>query len=175
MRTIVGILTVTVVAAGWAGAAKIDISKLPPPASKQGVTYAADIKPLLDASCIRCHGGDKPKGGLRLESLEGVLKGAKEGKVVVVGDSTKSLIVLATSQLDPESAMPPKPRPGRGPGGPGGPGGGWNHGTNAPAGAVPEGGPGGPGGPGHQMGPPPKPLTPQQVGLLRAWIDQGAK
>ena len=48
------------------------------------------------------------------------------------------------------------------------------------------GGPGGPGGPpdgkggpgpepGKQQGPPPKPLTPEQVGLVRAWIDQGAK
>jgi len=31
--------------------------------------------------------------------------------------------------------------------------------------------PGGPGG----FGPPPKPLTPEQVGLIRAWVDQGAK
>jgi hypothetical protein len=40
-------------------------------------------------------------------------------------------------------------------------------------------GPGGPppGGPGgqHNFGPPPKPLTAEQVGLVRAWIDQGAK
>jgi hypothetical protein len=33
-----------------------------------------------------------------------------------------------------------------------------------------------PGGPGPRpQGPPPKPLTPEQVGLVRAWIDQGAK
>ena len=34
---------------------------------------------------------------------------------------------------------------------------------------------GGPGGPGGGFGPPPKPLTAEQVGLVRAWIDQGAK
>jgi len=92
-----------------------------------------------------------------------VLKGSKEGKIVEIGKSEKSSLVIAVSQLDPEMAMPPKPRPGRGPGGPGGPGGG----TNAAA-----RGPGGQRGPG---GPPAKPLTAEQVGLVRAWIDAGAK
>ncbi len=163
MRTIIGILAATALVAGSAGAAKIDVTKLPPPAAQRGVTYAKDIKPLLDASCIRCHGGERPKAGLRLDSLEGALKGSKDGKVVVPGQSAKSLIVVATSQLDPEMCMPPKPRPGRGPGGPGA----------GNAGRGPGGG--GPGGPGGQMGTPPKPFTPEQVGLLRAWIDQGAK
>src|SRR5580765_2798154 len=98
-----------------------DLSKLPPPAKKDGVTYAKDIRPLFEASCLRCHGNERPKAGLRLDSLEGVLKGSKEGKVLVKGDSAKSLIVEAVSQLDPETAMPPKKKAGRG--GPGGPGG----------------------------------------------------
>ena len=37
------------------------------------------------------------------------------------------------------------------------------------------GGPNGPGGPPGGFGPPAKALTPEQVGLVRAWIDQGAK
>lgn len=158
-------------AAGSVCLAKVDVSKLPPPAAEQDVTYSKHIKPLLDASCVRCHGSDRPKAGLRLDSLEGALKGSKEGKIIVPGESAKSLIVLATSQLDPELVMPPKPRPGRGPGRPGGPGGGDpKAGTNAPAAGNPGRGPGG-----AQMGPPAQPLTAEQVGLLRAWIDQGAK
>lgn len=150
---------------------KLDLSKLPPAASRQGVTYANDIHPLLEASCLRCHGQERPKAGLRLDSLEAALKGGKDGKVIAPGDSKQSLLVIAASQIDEDTAMPPKRGPGRrGPGGPppGGPG------ANPPAqrpGGPPPGGVRGPGG----FGPPPKPLTAEQVGLLRAWIDQGAK
>ena len=139
----------------------VDTSKLPPPSSRKDVTYEKDIKPIFEASCTKCHGAERPKAGLRLTTLADVLKGGKEGKVIEVGKSEKSSLVIAVSQLDPEMAMPPKKGGGRGPRG-GGPGG-----TNGPA--------GGPGGPGGQGGPPPKPLTPEQVGLVRAWIDAGAK
>jgi len=148
----------------------VDLSKLPPPSTRKDVTYEKDIKPLFEASCTRCHGEERPKAGLRLTSLDAALKGSKEGKVIEVGKSEKSPLVIAVSQLDPEMSMPPKKGGGRGPrgGGPGGPGG--PGGTNGPAGGFR--GPGGPGGPG---GPPPKPLTPEQVGLVRSWIDAGAK
>ena len=106
------------------------------------------------------------------------MKGTKDGAVLKAGDSAGSMLVKAISQLDPQSAMPPKPRGGPRP-----------QGTNAPA-MPPQGGPGGPeaggpppggpggGGPGggpRSFGPPAKPLTAEQVGLVRAWIDQGAK
>jgi hypothetical protein len=161
-----------------ATAATVDWSKLPPAAKAEGVTFEKDIQPLLKESCVRCHGADRPKAQLRLDSLEGVLKGAKRGAVVSAGDSANSLLVKSVSQLDPESAMPPKPRAPRGPRVP--------QGTNAPAAGEhrdgPPGGPGAPGGPGGEggqrprnFGPPAKPLTFEQVGLVRAWIDQGAK
>jgi hypothetical protein len=166
---------------------KLDVSKLPPPVEKKGVTYAADIRPLFEASCFRCHGDDRPKGGLRLNNLEAVLKGGEDGQVVVPGDSKKSLLVVAAARIDDETAMPPKRGPG-GPGGPGGFGGGQRQGpppgglnaTNRPVGGPGgggrgPGGPGGPGGSGGGFGPPQRPLTPEQVGLVRAWIDQGAK
>ena len=155
-------------------AATVDLSKLPQPSDKKGVTYGNDIRPIFETSCFRCHGAERPpKAGLRLDSLEGVLKGTKEGKVIVPGKSEKSQLVIAVARLDEEMAMPPKPKQGR-PGGPGGPppsasGDGRPPGANGPGGAQPPGGP--PGG----MGPMPKPLTPEQVGLIRAWVDQGAK
>ena len=150
----------------------VDLSKLPPAASRKDVTYEKDIKPLFQASCLNCHGADRPKAGLRLDSLEAVLKGSKEGKVIEVGKSDKSSLVIAVSQLDPEMVMPPKPR-GRGPGGPGGPGGAPGAAPGSPGaapgapGAAPGGAPGG--------RPQPKPLTAEEVGLVRAWIDNGAK
>jgi hypothetical protein len=148
---------------------KLDLTKLPPAADKQGVTYETDIRPLFEAACLRCHGDDRQKGGLRLDNLESTLKGGKAGKIVATGDSLKSLLVAAVAQVNNDVAMPPK----HGPGGPGGPGGGGPppDGQGGPGGPSGPGGPGGPGG----FGPPPKAFTAEQVGLVRAWIDQGAK
>ncbi len=148
-----------------AGAAEGDAGKLPPASTQKGVTFAKDIHPLLEASCVRCHSGDRPKGGLRLDTLENVLKGGKDGKVITAGHSDQSILVKAVARIDPEKAMPPT-RQGRGGGRPPGSG-------PPPAGAP--GGGGGPPGQGGPGGPPPKPLTPEQVGLVRAWVDQGAK
>jgi mono/diheme cytochrome c family protein len=142
---------------------KIDVTKLPAASDQKDVTFDKDILPLFKASCVRCHGSEKPRGGLRLDDLEAVLKGGKAGKMVVPGDSKNSLLVVAAARIDDSTGMPPKHRPHSGPP-PGGPGPGGN--TNAPA--------GGPGGQG-KSGPPPKPLTTEEVGLVRAWIDQGAK
>lgn len=158
----------TVIAADKWDISKLDLGKLPPAADKQEVTYAKDIRPLFEASCVRCHGEERPKADLRLDSLQSALEGGKDGKVVIPGDSKSSLLVAAAAQVNNDVAMPPKRGPGgrRGPGGPGGPGGGG-----------PQDGPGGPGGAGGPggFGPPAKALTADQVGLIRAWIDQGAK
>ena len=155
-----------------------DLSKLPPPAKQPGVTYAKDIRPLFEASsCFRCHSGERAKAGLHLDSLEGVLKGSKEGKVIVPGKSQESPLVIAVARLDEEKAMPPKIQPGRGgPGKPGGGGPGQDQPPKPPGqpGGAPGQAPAGGGRPGG-MGPPPKPLTAEQVGLVRAWVDQGAK
>ena len=100
------------------------------------MTYATDIKPIFDASCVKCHSGDRPKARLSMDTLEGVLKGTKQGKIVTPGDSANSIMVKSIAHLtkEPEGWMPP---------------------LNNKAGI--------------------KPLTPEQVGLIRAWIDQGAK
>jgi len=186
MNKTFSLVLLNVVAAGYSLLAaertdfsKLDLTKLPPAAEKKGVTYAKDIRPMLESSCLRCHGEERPKGDLQLGSLEGVLKGGKDGKIVVRGNSKKSLLVIAAAQLDDQTAMPPKRGPGRGGpggfGGPGRPGGGPGSGNppgpRAGGGGGLSGGPGGPGG----FGPPPKALTAEQVGLVRAWIDQGAK
>src|SRR6478672_12746523 len=87
-----------------------DLTKLPPAAKQVGVTYAKDVRPLLEASCFRCHGEEKQKGDLRLDSIEAALKGGEDGKVIVPGNSKKSLLVIAAARIDDETAMPPKPK-----------------------------------------------------------------
>ena len=112
-------------------AAKVDTSKLPPASTKTGVTYAADIKPIFEKSCFKCHGAEKQKGKLRLDSLEATLKGGDDGKVFEPGKSAESTLVHSVARLDEDEAMPPADKG--------------------------------------------KPLTKEEVGLIRAWIDQGAK
>jgi mono/diheme cytochrome c family protein len=134
------ILTVAIAAASLtAGAAlaadKLDASKLPPAAAATGVTYAKDIKPIFEKSCVKCHSGDKAKAKLHLDSLEGALKGGKEAPDIVVGKSGESKLVFAVAHVgDSDDFMPPP-----------------DNKVNI------------------------APLTPAEVGLLRAWIDQGAK
>ena len=110
--------------------------QLPPASTKTGVTYATDIKPIFENSCVKCHSGDKPKARLKLDSLENALKGGKDGKVITSGDSAKSLMVKCVAHVtaDHDSWMPPAHNK-------------------------------------ANIGP----LTPDQIGLIRAWIDQGAK
>lgn len=93
--------------AATALAAEVDISKLPPPA-RQTVSFAKDIKPILEKSCIKCHGPEKQKGKLRLDSREAALKGGENGEVIIPGNSAKSILVHNIARLDEDSAMPPE-------------------------------------------------------------------
>src|SRR2546423_10616734 len=133
-------------------AAGPDLTKLPPPAVQTGVTYAADIRPILQASCFNCHGQQRQRGGLRLDSLEAALRGGDDGTVITPGKSKDSLLVLAVAQLDEETAMPPKRSRGDA-GGPGGrrPGGKTGDLRGQGGGRGP-GGANGPGGSGAMFG-----------------------
>ncbi|HYE31907.1 MAG TPA: DUF1549 domain-containing protein [Methylomirabilota bacterium] len=99
---------------------------LPPPASHR-VDFTKEIKPILEASCTKCHGRGKDKGGFLLDTRETFLKGGDSGPAVVVGKSAESYLIELVAAVDPENVMPIK---------------------------------------GSK-------LSAEQVGLLRAWIDQG--
>ncbi|MEI7603137.1 MAG: c-type cytochrome domain-containing protein [Opitutae bacterium] len=78
-------------------------------------TYTKEIKPMLDQSCIGCHGkdGKKPKAGFNATTLEGLEKGGKEeGKGITWGDAAKSSLYTlsyeGSTARDQEKAMPPK-------------------------------------------------------------------
>src|SRR5215510_14468985 len=89
----------------------VDLSKLPPAADKKGVTYEKDIKPIFEKSCFKCHGPEteKPKGKLRLDTLQAVMKGGENGPDVVSGDIKKSSLLHQVARLvDEDDWMPPK-------------------------------------------------------------------
>ena len=132
--TIGSVLAVSILTVA-AAEKKVDISKLPPASDKKGVTYAKDIKPIFEKACFKCHGPDKQKSKLRLDSLEATLKGGENGPDVIPGKSAESTLVHNVAQIGEEDYFMPPP----------------DNKDKIP------------------------PLTKEQIGLIRAWIDQGAK
>lgn len=130
-----GVLALSISAFAADKKGSVDTSKIPPASDKQGVTYDADIKPIFEKSCVKCHGADKQKGKLRLDSLQAALKGGEDGKVVMPGKSADSLLVQNVAHVGDEDMWMPPP----------------DNKDKIPA------------------------LTKEQIGLIRAWIDQGAK
>src|SRR5438876_10271255 len=98
-----------------------------PAAAQHRIDFAQEIKPIFEASCIKCHGRGRTKGDLSIESQDTLLKGGESGPAIVPGKSEESRVIELVAGLDPDSVMPQKG----------------------------------------------KRLTPEQIDLLRAWIDQG--
>jgi mono/diheme cytochrome c family protein len=66
------------------------------------------VKPLLDSRCVSCHGPDKVKGALRLDSRAATLKGGDNGPAVIPGKPDDSLLLLAVMHVKSDLEMPPK-------------------------------------------------------------------
>jgi len=68
------------------------------------------IRPVLVENCYKCHSrqAERPKGGLLLDTREGLLKGGETGPAVVPGDPDHSLLIKAVSYTDADLQMPPK-------------------------------------------------------------------
>src|SRR5258705_11086761 len=131
MKPVLTISAAAILLAGCGAAfAKISPEQaktLPPPASHK-IDFGKEIKPILEASCIKCHGRGRTKGDLSIENRDTLLKGGESGPAIIPGKSEESRVIELVAGLDPDSVMPQKG----------------------------------------------KRLTPEQAGLLRAWIDQGA-
>ncbi|HEX8199345.1 MAG TPA: DUF1549 domain-containing protein, partial [Isosphaeraceae bacterium] len=57
--------------------------------------FEAEVRPLLAENCLKCHGQEKHKGGLRLDSRTSALEGGDSGPAVVPGHADESLLVEA--------------------------------------------------------------------------------
>ncbi len=114
-----------------AGAADAGSAAPPLPAAvARPVDFTREIAPILNASCISCHGAERQKGGYRLDSPTAAVRGGEaHSPAIVPGDSAASPLIRLVAGLGPDTRMPAKGDP----------------------------------------------LTPEQIGLLRGWIDQGAK
>lgn len=67
------------------------------------------VWPIFERTCLKCHGVEKQKGGLRLDSREAALKGGDSGAAVVPGNVEKSLLLTLIQHSQPDGdRMPPK-------------------------------------------------------------------
>src|SRR4051812_42016757 len=69
--------------------------------------FESKVRPLLLAKCVGCHGPEKQRGKLRLDSRAGWQKGGESGPAVVPGKPDESLLVKAVRYLDKDFQMPP--------------------------------------------------------------------
>jgi hypothetical protein len=79
------------------------------PLSPQAIQFfETKVRPVLADHCFKCHGDVKrPKGGLRLDSLSGMLGGGDQGPAIIAGEPGKSLLIKAITYEDKELKMPP--------------------------------------------------------------------
>jgi mono/diheme cytochrome c family protein len=78
-------------------------------ASQAQISYQKDVAPILSNHCVKCHGEEKQKSGLRLDQRPLMLKGGDSGlPSVVPGKPEKSFLLEVASDPEHEIAMPPK-------------------------------------------------------------------
>jgi formylglycine-generating enzyme required for sulfatase activity len=76
------------------------------------VDFSKDVKPILENYCVKCHGPDMKKGGLRLDSRAAAIEGGDNGTSLVPGQPDQSKL-YSTTILPPDhdDVMPPKKEP----------------------------------------------------------------
>lgn len=80
------------------------------PKTEREKTYAEKIAPLMERSCVSCHGPKKAKGRFRADSLASLVKGGEEsGAGITWGKPRESSVyLLAAANRSEKLAMPPK-------------------------------------------------------------------
>ncbi len=81
----------------------------PTPTAEDVRFFEMKIRPLLAEKCFKCHGPEKQRGELRLDTVAGVRKGGDSGSPLIVADKPESSMILRTVRHAADvPAMPPK-------------------------------------------------------------------
>src|SRR5438874_466304 len=92
------------------------------------IDFVKHVQPVFAAACVKCHGPEKQKGELRLDSKTLAMKGGQTGKIIIPNNSKESLLIQRVLGVGEDPRMPMKAEP----------------------------------------------LKPNEIAILKAWIDQGA-
>jgi hypothetical protein len=88
------------------------VKNKPIPDVQEALLYGDIITPIFQSKCYGCHGKAKQKGKLRLDQPEWILKGGKDGAIIVPGKSGESeLIKRIMLPREEEHHMAPKEKP----------------------------------------------------------------
>jgi len=81
------------------------------PATPVDPVFTRDILPIFQKSCLDCHGGEKPKGGLSVETVVALLKGGQSGEPAIVpGRPDASPLLRFVQDQVEDLEMPPLAR-----------------------------------------------------------------
>ena len=80
-----------------------------PCAGQDSDLFEKRVRPILANRCFACHGPHAGEGqaGLRLDSLDGMLRGGRSGPAIAPGQASRSLLIHAINH-DTSLQMPPK-------------------------------------------------------------------
>jgi hypothetical protein len=95
----------------WSGLAPLSAKAAEAPPSVEDAArvkfFEEKVRPVLNAHCVKCHGGEKTKAGLRLTSRSAVLAGGDTGPAVVPERAGESLLIQAIGYANDKLQMPP--------------------------------------------------------------------
>lgn len=77
-------------------------------AADDRVDYGKEIKPILRKRCFACHGALKQRAGLRLDTVELMIRGGDSGAVIAPGDPSNSILLERVAAADAGDRMPPE-------------------------------------------------------------------
>jgi hypothetical protein len=81
----------------------------PPIASLARIEFSKVVAPIFKAHCATCHGTEKQKSELRLDTPQGILAGGNSGEPVFIsGNAEKSYLIHRVSGENPDQVMPPE-------------------------------------------------------------------
>lgn len=89
-------------------AATAPLAVMPAGMSHASEEFEKHVRPLLVEKCLSCHGAEKQKAGLRLDTAAGWKTGGESGPAIVPGQPGQSLLIKALNGSDGIKLMPPK-------------------------------------------------------------------
>ncbi|MES2791782.1 MAG: PSD1 and planctomycete cytochrome C domain-containing protein [Planctomycetota bacterium] len=103
-------LRILIVGCLWCGLATALLAADEIPADDPRAKFFEEkVRPILVEQCQQCHGAKKQQADLRLDSLDGALKGGEHGPSLVPGDVEKSLLISAVLRTGDYEMPPDKP------------------------------------------------------------------
>jgi len=76
-------------------------------ATAQDIKFSAELADVLADRCMSCHGGGRPRAGLRIDSYANLMRGSEDGEVIQRGDGLKSLMIRKMKGEADGDRMPP--------------------------------------------------------------------